>query len=169
MWYVLRTSEGNEESTRQMIETHIDRRLFTRCIVPYRKKRHFHQGRSWVIQQLLFPSYVFIETDHIDEFMKRIQWYPGRNMMLTTDELCCPIYSEEEYFLTKLLNEQDVIDISEGYVEGDRLHVISGPLVGQEEHIKKVVWRNGVAILEMNFFNRTNRIRLGLDKTDGRR
>ena len=164
MWYVLWTTEGNEENTRQMIDAHVDHSLFTRCVVPYRKKREFFGSRSVIVQKLLFPSYVFIETDRVNEFAERLQWYPGKNVMLRTGETICPIYREEEYFLTKLLNKQDVIDISEGFMDGGRVHVVSGPLTGFEDRIKKVIWRKSLAVLEMNLFYRTTQTYLGLDK-----
>ena len=79
------------------------------------------------------------------------------------DDIYCPVYKHEEYFLNKLINDHDVIDISEGYMEGDQVHVISGPLVGQEGKIKRVNRRKGVAVLEMNIFNRITEISIGLE------
>ena len=61
------------------------------------------------------------------------------------------------------LNDEDIIDISEGYMEGDKIHITAGPLLGQEGFIKKVKPRQGIAILEMNIFNRTTEVYLGMD------
>lgn len=163
MYYVLWTSTGNEESTRQMIKNYVDPALYSRCIIPYRLKRHFHGGKSEIVKMILFPSYIFVETDSIESFIQAIKWFPGFNVILHTDDFYCPIYKHEEYILENLVNEHDIIDISEGYMEGDKIHVISGPLKGREGFIKKVVRRTGVAILEMTIFNRTTQVRLGLD------
>ena len=163
MWYVLWTKEGEEEKTRVMINSHIDHRLFTRCIVPYRKKREFHDGKSVIVQKLLFPSYVFIETDDIHEFAQQLQWYPGKNVILRAGDFCCPVGKEDEHFLTKMLNRQDVIEISEGYMDDRGLHVVSGPLKGYENHIKKVILRRNLAVLEMTLYDRKVETRLGLD------
>ena len=65
--------------------------------------------------------------------------------------------------LNKLLNDHDIIDISEGYMEGDKVHITAGPLFGQEGLIKKVKPRQGIAVLEMNIFNRTTEVYLGLE------
>lgn len=163
MWYVLWTMTGKEEAARQMIREHVDASLYTRCAVPYRLKRHYHGGKSEIVKMILFPSYVFVETDRIEDFVLSIQWFPGLNIILHTDDFYCPIYKHEEYFLTKLINDHDVIDISEGYMVGDRVHVTSGPLVGQEGNIKKIIRRNSVAILEINLFGRRTEVRMGLD------
>ena len=78
MWYVLCMKTADDEKTRNMVNTHVDHSLFTRCIVFYRRKREIHRGISMFIEKLLFPSYVFGETDRIKYFAKRLQWYPGK-------------------------------------------------------------------------------------------
>ena len=163
MFYVLWTSTGNEEKTRQMIYKFADPALYTRCVIPYRLKRHYYKGKSHVVKLILFSSYIFIETDHIKEFVNNIKWFPGFNVILHMDDLYCPVYAHEEFLLTQLIDEHDIIDISEGYMEGDRIRITSGPLTGQEGSIKKVIRRKGVAILEMNIFNRVTEVSLGLD------
>ena len=164
MWYVLWTTAGTEVKTREMVNVRVDYSPFTRCIVPYRKKREFHGWESTIIRRLLFSSYVFVETDQIDEFAKYMRRFPGKNIVLSTGNVFCPIYKEEEYFLTKLLDSRDVIDISRGYLDGDRVKVISGPLSGFEDRIRKVIWRQSLAGLQMNLFYRTVDAFLGLDR-----
>lgn len=166
MWYVLWTTSGKEEKTKQTIINHVDPSLYSRCVVPYRNKRHFYRGQSEIVTILLFPSYVFIETDNVKEFAEVVGGFPGYNIILQTDDLFCPIYKEEEYLFTDLINEYGIIDISKGYMDGDRVHVTEGPLVGYEEHIKKVIRRKSLAILSMNIYNRLVEYGLGLDITD---
>ena len=163
MWYVLWTIGGAEERTRNMINDHIERPLYTRCIVPYRRKREIHRGVSMFVDKLLFPSYVFIETDRIDDFAKCLRRYPGKNIILQTGEFFSPIYAEEEYFLTDMLGKNDIIDSSSGYLDGERVMVTSGPLRGYENRIKKVVRRKSLAILEMTLYDRRVETALGLD------
>ena len=137
--------------------------LYTRCVIPYRLKRHYYKGKSRIAKLLLFPSYVFIETDRIKDFVSNINWFPGFNVVLHIDELYCPIYKHEEYLLTELADDHGIIDISSGYMEGDRIRIISGPLVGQEGRILWVNPRKGVAILQMNLFNRVTEVSLELE------
>ena len=163
MYYVLWTNTGNEEKTRQMIYDFADPALYTRCLIPYKLKRHYLGSTSRLVKIILFPSYIFIETDHIKEFVNNINWFPGFKVVLHMDDLYCPLYKHEEQLILRLINDHDIIDISTGYMEGDKVKVISGPLLGQEGNIKKVKRRQGVAILEMNIFNRVTEVSLGLD------
>ncbi len=166
MWYVLWTTVGNEEKMREMVNSHIDHALFTRCIVPYRRKREIHRGISIFVNKLLFPSYVFVETNQINDFAKLLRWYPGKNVILQTGDIFCPIYEEEEFFLTDMLGNDDIIDSSKGYIDGDRVRVISGPLRGYEDRIKKVIWRKSLAILALTLYNRKFEAALGLDRVE---
>ena len=79
------------------------------------------------------------------------------------DDIYCPLYKHEEQLLLRLINDHDIIDISTGYMEGDRVKVVSGPLVGMEGNIKRIKRRQGAAIIEMNIFNRVTEVSLGLD------
>lgn len=163
MYYVLWTSTGKEEKTRQMISDFADPSLYFRCLIPYRLKRHYYKGKSYIAKLILFPSYVFIETDHIKELVNDIKWFPGFNVVLHVDDLYCPVYKHEEQLLTKLVDARGIIDISEGFMEGDQIRITSGPLVGQEGNILRINRRKGVAILRMNIFNRVTQVSLGLE------
>ena len=160
MWYVLWTKAGDEKKTRSMVNNFVDHSLFTRCIVPYRRKREIHNGVSMFVEKLLFPSYIFVESNNINDFAKRLQCYPGKNVILRTGNYFCPIYD----FLTDMIGENDIIDSSNGYMDGDLVKVISGPLQGYEDRIKKVIWRKSLAILEMTLYERKVETALGLDR-----
>ena len=163
MFYVLWTNTGQEEKTRQMIYEVADPSLYSRCLIPYRIKRHYLGSTSRLVKIILFPSYIFIETEKIKEFVNNIKWFPGFNVVLHMDDIYCPLYKHEELLLLKLINDHDIIDISEGYMEGDTVRVTSGPLVGMEGYIKRIKRRQGAAIIEMNIFNRVTEVSLGLD------
>ena len=146
-----------------MIYEFADPALYTRCLIPYRLKRHYFGGGSRLVKLILFPSYIFIETDRIKEFVNNIKWFPGFNVVLHMDDLYCPVYKHEEQLILKLIDDHGIIDISEGYMEGDTVRVTSGPLVGMEGSIKRIKRRQGAAILEMNIFNRKTEVSLGLE------
>lgn len=168
MWYVLWTTTRREEFTRQMINRNIDSSLVKRCAIPYKLKRHFHGRSSDFVKILLFPSYVFVETDNIEEFAQELKTFPGFNAILSTDGFYYPISKHDEYILTQLLNDHDIIDISEGYMEGDKVRITSGPLLGQEANIKMIRRRQCVAVLEMNIFNRVTEVSVGLELLENR-
>ena len=165
MYYVLWTNAGKEEKTRQMIQNNADKSLYKRCLIPYRVKRHYFGSASKLVKMIHFPSYLFIETDNIKEFADNIKWFPEFKVVLQMDDVYCPLGKHEESVLFQLINDKDVIDISKGYMEGDKVRITEGPLMGHENFIKRVKPRQGVAVIEMDIFNRTTEVPLGLELT----
>ena len=137
--------------------------LYSCIAIPYRLKRHYYNHTSRIVKLLLFPSYIFIETERIEEFVDNIKWFPGFNMNLHIDDIYCPVYEHEVVILNRLIAENDIIDISQGYMEGDKVHVTNGPLVGMEGQIRKVKPRQRAAILDMNIINRKTEVSLALE------
>lgn len=163
MWYVLWTDVGKEEKTKTHVKNHVDSSLYTHCKILYRRKRHFFQGESELVTLLLFPGYIFIETDNVKEFAEKVSQFPGRNIVLQTDNLFCPIRKEEEFLLTDFADKKGIIEMSSGYIDNNRVVVTDGPLKGYDKYIKKVIKRNSTAILEMTIFDKKVEYSLGLD------
>ena len=163
MWYVLWTYSGKEEKTKAYVKKHIDSSLYSRCMVLYRKKRHFYRGESEIATLLLFPGYLFVETYNVKDFAEAVNQFPGRNVVLQTDELFCPIRKEEEFLLSDLANKNGIIEMSKGHIEDGQIVVTEGPLKGYEKYIKKLIKRNSTAVLEMTIFDKKVEYSLGLD------
>ena len=60
-------------------------------------------------------------------------------------------------------NDCRVIEMSEGIVEGSKVVVLRGPLMGHEAEIKRVDRHRRTAELEICMFGRVKTIRLGLE------
>ena len=54
------------------------------------------------------------------------------------------------------------VGVSEGVIEGDRIIVLKGPLVGREGWIRKINRRKRTAYLEIDMFGRTIQTKIGL-------
>lgn len=166
MWYVLWTNVGTEEKTRLHINRHVDPSLYTQCKILYRNKRHYFGGESKIVPLLLFPGYIFVETDNVKEFAEAVYQFPGRKIVLQTDDLFCPIRKEEEFLVTDLANSKGIIEMSKGYMENDHIVVTEGPLQGYEKYIKKIKKRMNTAILEITVFDKIVEYSLGLEITN---
>ena len=73
MWYVVQVSTGAEERTRLRCEKRIDRSILDECFIPmYEEKKHF-RGKWTVLKKILFPGYVFVVTDNLNELYKELK------------------------------------------------------------------------------------------------
>ena len=86
----------------------------------------------------MIPSYVFVETDRIDDFADALNRVPGFTVVLHIGDYYQPLDQHDESILTALIADSDVVDISTAYISGDRVSVVYGPLKGLEGQIKHI-------------------------------
>ena len=120
------------------------------------------RGEPIMLEAALFPGYVFVETDDIESFRLRLRKVPKMTRILKTGEEMHPIYPEEEAYLRQILDDGHRMRVSEGYMEGETLHVTSGPLEGLEGSIKKVLRHQELAVLEVSLMGRKIEVTVGL-------
>ena len=73
-----------------------------------------------------------------------------------------PIQKEEEEYLRRLGGEEHVAKYSEGYIEGDKLVVTSGPLKDFEGNVKKILRHKRLVVMEVSLLGQTVEVTLGL-------
>ena len=117
---------------------------------------------SAAITSRLFPGYVFIETERIEDFYKRLNRIYGMTKVLRTGDEMTPIQKEEEEYLRRLGGEEHVAKYSEGYIEGDKLVVTSGPLKDFEGNVKKILRHKRLVVMEVSLLGQTVEVTLGL-------
>ncbi len=162
MWYVIWATTGEEELTKVKIERCIDHNLYKRISIPYVKKFEKRGNTKTQKEKRMFPSYLFVETDHIEEFSQALISIPGFAVILHGDGYQ-PLHRREENMLLHLIVDEDIIDISVGYIEGDNIVVTYGPLVGMEGSIKRIDRHKRLALVEMDMFDRVTELKVGLE------
>lgn len=75
-----------------------------------------------------------------------------------------PLAPDEAAWLNAFTDvETHVVQMSEGFIEGDRVLVTRGPLKGHELEIKRINRHKREAELEVPILGRTKRIKVGLE------
>lgn len=158
MWYVLWTSTGSEKKAVSLVSDMTDR-----SFVPTKTINLKVKG-DWVSKErALFPGYIFIDTQKIEEVASKLLKNEGFNKILTTDKKYFPLYGNDAIFVEKLYNRGGVFDTSEGYIEGDDIRVSSGPLYGLEGLIRKIDRHKRLAYLEFEMFGQKINTAVGLE------
>lgn len=161
--YVIQVTGGNEVHVRDLI-TRLLGPLVGECFIPQREVFR-RVGGEWVtLRERLFPGYLFITTNKIQEVSQRLSRVPAFTRLLgKSDERIIPLTREEVAWLRVLLTPQTkVLETSEGIIEGDRVIVTEGPLKGHEAQIVKIDRHRRFAYLDMRMFGRAKTIKVGL-------
>jgi len=138
--------------------------------LPYVEQLFRKNGAVHKEQQLMFPGYLFVETDIPgNEFQERAAEFVQKSkhvMKLLLDygsEQASVTDEEREAIQSLWADEVKGIAASKGIIEGDKVIVTEGALVGMEAVIKKIDRHKLRAELEVDFMGQVHRLAVGLE------
>ncbi len=162
--YVIQVAGGQERRAAELARKMLGDKLQD-CFAPTRELKKRKSGRWEKVRELVFPGYLFLETDDPDGAHARLRRAPVLMRMLASagDEFL-PLSDEEIDWIRALVApETHVVEMSEGFIEGDKVVVTSGPLGGREAQISKIDRHKRLAWLDMQMFSGTKTIKVGLE------
>ena len=163
MWYVVWTSTGLENKARELIEGFGETGFVPRKAINMKIKG------CWVFRErALFPGYLFVDTDEIEELSLKLFRSEGFSHVLVTNKKYFPLYGNDAILIDKLYNGGGLFETSEGYIEGDEIVVTSGPLCGLEGLIRRVDRHKRLAYIDIDMFGQVLSTSVGLEIVDKR-
>ncbi|PKM90632.1 MAG: transcription antiterminator [Firmicutes bacterium HGW-Firmicutes-10] len=162
-WHVLFVLGGHEEKIVNKINES-DHEAF----LPKVKKLFKRNSTINKEDVLLFKNYVFVKSnENTINFQKyiqnEIQHMTGFIKLLKHDTHTESLYPHEKEFLMKFTDEENVIDESQGLINGDKIIITQGPLMGFESLIRKIDRHKRIAQLEIDMFGDKRTITVGLE------
>lgn len=168
MWHVMQVKSGKEEDILRLIERALAGEFIVQCFLPYYERKRKYRGIWRVEQAVLFPGYVFVETDNIKELYFALKEIPELTKVLRAEDAWLPLYAEEEDFLKRLMGEERVVRLSKGYIEGEKVIIKEGPMQGLEGMLRKIDRHKRIAIIEAELFMRKVEVSIGLEIVEKR-
>lgn len=163
MWYVVQTRTGTEESIRLQCQKNVSAEVLKRCFIPYYEEQKRIRGEWTTQKKVLFPGYVFMIAENVESLYKELKTVIGLTKLIGTGDEIVPLQEEEIKFLEGFGGEKQVVEMSEGIIEGGQVKVTSGPLQGKEGYIRKIDRHKRKAWLEIEMFGRIQNIQVGLE------
>lgn len=167
MWYVIQVMHGEERRTIELVKALVDRTLFQDIFLPEMEVMKRYHGEWHKEHTLMFPGYIFMVTDVIDELSLALGQVPKLTKVLGTDAIPVALEEEEVLFLRKILNTRHVAEISQGMLVGKCLTIESGPMEGMEAMVKKIDRHKRMAVLEVEMFGRLVELKMGVEVVRG--
>ncbi len=151
MWYVMQVYSGREQQAKDIVMRYGGDLLIEECRIPrYMEQKKIHG--KWIIEyKTLFPGYLFLKTDKVNELFVKMKKAPQMTRLLCVGEQFAQLSAEEEKFLIENLDEESVLGLSRGISVNGKIEVIKGPLKGLERFIKKVDRHRRLAWLSLPF------------------
>ncbi|MBI2633733.1 MAG: transcription termination/antitermination protein NusG [Parcubacteria group bacterium] len=162
-WYVIHTYSGYEEAVarnlRQRIESlDMQDKIFS-VVVPKEKKIKIKGGKRVVVEEKVYPGYVFVEMVVTDD-----SWYVVRNTPRVTGFVGSgvtpiPVSRQEVEILLKLMGQEEPkykVDVS----VGDPVRITDGPFKDMEGKISEVDEEKGKIKVLVSMFGRETPVEL---------
>lgn len=163
MWYVVQVRVGAEEKIKLQCQKNISESILERCFIPYYEEKRRVQGEWRIQQKVLFPGYVFMITEDIENLYEQLKCVIGMTKLLGTGEEIVPLAEEEIRFMQNFGGDDQIVQMSLGIIEQSEVKILSGPLQGKEAFIKKIDRHKRKAWLELEMFGRMQTIQVGLE------
>lgn len=163
MWYVMQVRTGTEENIRCQCEKIVGEGILERCFIPYYQEKKKYEGTWHTQERILFPGYVFMITEFLEELYESLKSVIGLTKLIGTGQEIVPLSEEEIEFLLQMGKESQVVEMSAGVIENGVVRITSGPLVGMEGNIRKIDRHKRKAYLEIEMFGRTVDMQVGLE------
>lgn len=163
MWYVVQVRTGSEENIRIQCIKNVSKDVFEKCFIPYYEEKKRIRGEWRTEKKVLFPGYVFMITEKIEELYQQLARVIGLTKVLGTDGEIVPLTEKETEFLLSFGGEKQVVGMSEGIIENSQVIITSGPLQGKEGMIRKIDRHKRKAYLEVPMFGRMQMVQVGVE------
>ena len=164
MWYAVWIRTGQEEKLLKLCREKItDRQVMEDCFLPKYERAWREKGQWGKKEEILFPGYLFFVTDHPLLLGQELKKIPEFTKILGDEDGAIPLYEHEVDFLKKYTNDEHVMEMSMGFLEGDKLVITEGALKDYEGKVVHIDRHKRLATLEMEFFGRVVNMTVGVE------
>lgn len=162
-WFVIQVSTGAEDEACNLILQACDRELVRECFCPMFATQQKIKGAWCDVVKPLLPGYVIAVARDAAALKARLGGVSRFTRLLKMGEGFVPLTGEECGWFYRLTVPGDrTVPMSMGVMEGDRVRVVSGPLVGHEAWITGINRHKSLAFIKIDMFGREIQTRIGL-------
>ena len=109
------------------------------------------------------PGYVFLIAENPEKLVNGLRKVIGLTKLIGTGDEIVPLVQEEIDLLMKIGTDKQLVEMSSGIIENDRVQILSGPLMGMEGNIRRIDRHKRIAYMEIEMFGRTVEMKVGLE------
>lgn len=165
-WYVLSTVSGREQEACELLERTVSHELWCICCVPRKTKVFRSGGILHLLDDVMFPGYIFIQTQFPKQLsgeLKRAKKFP--QFIDFNEQLLVPVEEQDLCFLQDVCGGdlQQTMGITKLHLgEENRILGAEGVLEHYLERIVKLNLHKRFAVVEVELFNRRQKVLFGL-------
>lgn len=163
-WYIVRAQSNRERSVSERIikdgETGDLMGKIGRVIVPTEKSFHLKNGKKVQREKVMYPGYIFVETNAVGELKYYLKAVNGATGFLTSRDKTIQSLTQGEVdrMLGIQKQKEESVEMGNQFLPGETVKILDGPFanfVGSVESMKEQKVK-----VEVMIFGRSNIIEL---------
>lgn len=168
-WYIVRAQSNRERSVSEKLLKEAEKGDLMgkvgRVVVPMEKSFFLKNGKKVLREKVLYPGYIFVETNAVGELKYFVRGCNGATGFLTnrTGEVV-PLPKSEVDRMLGQQEESKEIEISTTYIIGEEVKILDGPFSSMIGTIESLSGQK--VTLVVSIFGRKNPLVLDLTQID---
>lgn len=163
MWYILQVGTGSEAHMKEVLEKFLPPGLVCHAFYPLYESSYKKGGIRRTVTKILFPGYLFLETEKIEELEECLKGVTEFQHLLTAGKVCIPVSVQEQNFLTEHTDQRHVMTMSKGYMVGREITITEGAFGGYQGQLKYVDRHNRYGVMTVKLGERDVDMQFGLE------
>ena len=163
MWYILQVATGSEARMKEKLEQFLGKELLNEVFYPLYESSYKKGSVRQIRTLVLFPGYLFLDTDNIRELEKRLKGMTEFQHLLYTGKFCTPVGREEQDFLEKHTTPDHTMCMSRGYMVGREVTITEGAFASYQGELKYVDRHNRYGVMTVRLGERDVDMQFGLE------
>ena len=160
-WYAIFVPTTQEDSVKKRLEVNLGETF--RFLIPKRTLRERKQGVWFQTTRTLFPGYILLQGLIDVDTYRKIKLTDGVIKILENEGEPLIIKHEEIEVISRLTKNDDIINASNVFIEGSKIQVIDGPLLGCEGLIEGINKRKGRVKVRLTLFGDKRVVELSIN------
>jgi transcriptional antiterminator NusG len=164
-YFVVHTYGGREQKVKQSLEATIKSQglshLFGAIIVPAENVVRFRKAKRRVEERRLYPGYIIVEMEPVEEVLNLINTTPGVSYLLGRRGKPTPLKKEEvTEILEQMERSKSRLKAEVPFERGESVKVVGGPFTGFTGTVEEIFpERNKVRVM-VTIFGRSTPIEI---------
>lgn len=163
MWYILQVATGSEARMKETLERFLGKELLNEVFYPLYESSYKKGGVRQIRTQVLFPGYLFLDTDNVTGLEERLKDMTEFQHLLSTGKVCTPVGQEEKDFLEKHTTSGHTMCMSRGYMVGREVTITEGAFASYRGELKYVDRHNRYGVMTVRLGQRDVDMQFGLE------
>lgn len=165
-WYVLSTISGKEQEALELLKQAVSPALWKECKIPKKTKVFRSGGILHLIEEVMFPGYLFIKTDApalLEDNLQKARKFP--QFIGSAKEMITPVEDKDLHFLKAVCGDDlgQVMGVTKIVLDNENKMIgADGVLEQYQSQIVKLNLHKRYALVEVELFNRKQTILFGV-------